>query len=468
MKRVRPNISNRKGMTLLELLTGVGLVALIAAGIAGMNQFALRSARQLDQTSMALGLRNTFVTEIENGAAWTQTLAKNPEMECLRNQTVCTVTTPQTFDLYNEKGDLFYNAKSPSAGFTTSRAPCTDFPNKSSTCIFHFDLTWQALCPLSGDCLNPLVLVSAILKLEDQGSKEGASVMLDKNYSVQIFKSYAKTSIEANCLAVGGTFDPVTKNCKTKLSDTRCAPGLFVSGVDAYGNLLCSPAFSAKCDAGEVLSGIGPTGQPICTSSSAQFASTAPAVPATKPEAGSGPASKPVATPTPTPAPIPTPTPPTPTMCAKSFLGAFVDMSATIDEDVAGSASNVTISAPRRTVNLLRSSGNIKVNSAIEIPKIEGISGNIWVNANWVGSIYGVSGTICMNAKDVGSIDGGSGAMEIFANKIDRIDSQSGPVIVHAAKVGKFTKSSGNICLLDGATVGDVSGVSGKVVYKCN
>jgi Tfp pilus assembly protein PilV len=456
MRVKKLKVLNQAGMTLLELLTVVGLTTVIAAGVAGMNHFALQSAKQLDSTSMALGLKNTFITQIENTVAWQKTLENNPEMSCLLTQTECLNTPPQAFNLYNEKGQLAYDAKSPTAGFTATRRNCNDFPNKATSCVYRFDLTWKPLCPVTGPCTNPLVMVSADLQLDDPGSLNGSSVMQDKNYSLQVFKSYAKNSMEANCVAVGGVYDAVTKTCKAKLSDQRCGPGQVVAGVEGNGNIICAPLFKAKCDANEVLTGVGPTGLPICTDKVAQFSPTPPANPATKPTAVTGPASTLPASATPA------------TACALSFGGRVVDSKATLDKDFDYLAGNITYSGPLKTSNVRGDAGNINLGSVIEVPKIQGVAGDIWINATWIGSISGVAGTLCINAQTIGAIESGAGDSELFANSIESISSEAGEVRIHKAVVKSFTKSAGNICLLDGATVLDVSGVAGKVVYSCN
>jgi hypothetical protein len=455
MRFKRLKFLNQAGMTLLELLTVVGLTTVIAAGVAGMNHFALRSAKQLDSTSMALGLKNTFITQIENTVAWQKTLENNPEMSCLLTQTECLNTPPQAFNLYNEKGELAYNAKSPTAGFTATRRNCNDFPNKATSCVYRFDLTWKPLCPLTGPCTNPLVMVSADLQLDDPGTLNGSSVMQDKNYSLQVFKSYAKNSMEANCVAVGGVYDAVTKTCKAKLSDQRCAPGLIVAGVQGNGSIICSPLFKTKCDVNEVLTGVGPTGLPVCTDKVAQFSATPPAFPATKPTASTGPAPS-------------LPPSPTASACALSFGGAVVDSTATLDKDFDYQAPDINYPGPLRTSNVRGDAGSIKLGSVIEVPTIRGVAGDIWINASWVGSISGVAGTLCINAQTIGAIESGAGDSELFANSIDSISSEAGEVKIHKAVVKSFSKSAGNICLLDGATVLDVSGIAGKVVYSCN
>ncbi len=272
-------IKNQNGFTMIELLVSIGMVAILAVGTASIATFSKDSANQTRMLTTVLSLRNIMISTIENPVAWNKTLASDSTLGCVKNQTKCFVGS-KNLSLYDNDGTLFYDGNSNQRGFTSTGMTCNSYaPDTTTDCIYHYNLTWQPICKPAPDntCSdqNPLVRVSA--QLEIANTRNRASKISNDSYSLAIIKGFATNSMEKNCVAVGGMFNPLTKICSAAVAASqRCQPGTVVTSIKLDGSLTCGAPFAETCAATDVLIGRDASGAPNCVAKSTRMPASPP------------------------------------------------------------------------------------------------------------------------------------------------------------------------------------------------
>ena len=130
---------------------------------------------------------------------------------------------------------------------------------------------------------------------------------------------------------------------------------------------------------------------------------------------------------------------------------------------IIGVTSMLDILEPLSNVNIIGVSGSVILKSVLNLETVNSISGNFVAAARQVGTISNVSGSVCLNADRVGKIGQISGPSKIIANSIDSLENISGVIHIHKAQVTSVKNNSAQICLYEGATVRESSGVSGTI-----
>lgn len=149
---------------------------------------------------------------------------------------------------------------------------------------------------------------------------------------------------------------------------------------------------------------------------------------------------------------------------------AFSNWNVVDSEDnriIIGISSILEILEPLGNVNVIGVSGSVILKSSLSIETVNSISGNFIAAAKQVGSISSVSGSVCLKADRIGKIGQISGPSKIIANNIDSLENISGVIHIHKAQVTSVKNSSAEICLYDGASIMESSGISGSI-QKCD
>lgn len=149
--------------------------------------------------------------------------------------------------------------------------------------------------------------------------------------------------------------------------------------------------------------------------------------------------------------------------CKNFFLeSSSLALDATAIVNVSGNSSDQYVDKVK-TANISGNSGDIFVLSALHVTNIQGNSGDVVAHVGILDNYQGNSGDSCVKATSIGHYKGSSGDAYIAAYHIAELEGNSGDYFVNGAQIDKVTGSSGDICLYNGATVGDVSGFSGKI-----
>jgi competence protein ComGC len=165
-------VRNNKAFGIIEVLIAVSIVTVLIMGLTAVNFRTFNVSDQgVARAHFQLAMRN-FSSLVLDARSWQQTLIQNSiggtfnagQMDCLRNSTSCAVVD-QLFALVDAAGNVFYDATSPTAGFTRFGIPCNSFTANGEPvgdCIFRYELRWTAVCT-PPNCINPPVRVSARL-----------------------------------------------------------------------------------------------------------------------------------------------------------------------------------------------------------------------------------------------------------------------------------------------------------------
>jgi prepilin-type N-terminal cleavage/methylation domain-containing protein len=166
------------GFSLIEILVGLGIMSILVMAVATMN-YRLVKQNAMVATPIQLDTfrRNLIALTLAN-SSWdmtTKTGVNPASMSCLTSSgTPCIPSSSgQSFAIYDSSGNLYYDATTPGNGLTASGQLCPSASNQNSfnaaigagndNCPFRFNLTWTPICPPSGPCLNPQVMVKADL-----------------------------------------------------------------------------------------------------------------------------------------------------------------------------------------------------------------------------------------------------------------------------------------------------------------
>lgn len=203
-----------RGYSLIELC----LVLAIGAGVVGGAMAFISQNAEFQSRSWALteidSLRSTILESLVSDAAWENTLASSVNasaMECLRAGASCDSVASGTqeipFAVYDINNRLLVNSTNLSSGFTENGSVCDGFSLErgNDLCPFRFQVTWRPSCR-SGDCVNPLIKISAMLLYSPAKAKRPINT---DRYSIL---DYYRDSISRNPTCQGITHSPNSKS----------------------------------------------------------------------------------------------------------------------------------------------------------------------------------------------------------------------------------------------------------------
>jgi prepilin-type N-terminal cleavage/methylation domain-containing protein len=251
-----------KGFTLLELLMAIGLMSFLGLGVMTVASMSSRTSNSLNISNGATGSYVTTVATLQNASAWNATVAANPSMACLQNHTDC-AAAGGTFQVFDEKSNLYYDATVAANGFDQASQRCSTFGKAGDqTCVYRYDIVWKPLCPTSGACIDPLVNIKGTFKMSAAAVSK-ASVNT-QNYSFSAFVGYKQNYFDQACTSLAGTYSAPSKQCNFQTQATHCAPGQVITGIDFQGKPTCAAAVTGRCPPGQAVVGIGSDGAVQC------------------------------------------------------------------------------------------------------------------------------------------------------------------------------------------------------------
>lgn len=268
-----------KGFTLLELLVGVAIITISGLGIAGLSSLVSRSTGEANAKFVVSNFKLLLQSTIENPEAWNNTVRANADgsMSCLANKVSCSggaggagSTELASFDLYDAENHLIYKATKENTGFTKTSEVCSEFSQESADCPFRYDLKWKAICPNTGECLNPIISVQGTLQI----SSRAKNLNSEGNFSV--LRGFASNTVQRSCASFGGVFNSSTRQCDRPLLTQACNDKM-LAGLTLAGTAVCKPIYSGMCANTDVVTGFEPmTGDPICRAPAEQVPSLDP------------------------------------------------------------------------------------------------------------------------------------------------------------------------------------------------
>ncbi len=236
--------SNSRGFSLLEVLFSSFILAISFLAVAAFNSLSVQ-VNQVSKTKAGLlQVKSEIVGYLSDSIVWQQNVDQagshhptmlsktiNKELACLNDLAIgCTAGTyPLT--LLDRNGHIVADSVLTNTGYTRDGASCDTFtapstttstttsgkstnsPNSTvdSSCPFRFELAWQPICPLTGPCVRPQVLVSISL-LSNQTNQSTLSMQIQMTtYQVVISQNKAlppvvKTiTLATNAAGFGGT-----------------------------------------------------------------------------------------------------------------------------------------------------------------------------------------------------------------------------------------------------------------------
>lgn len=266
---------NKKGLSLVELVVYLGLSSLVLVVGAVLIQNGTELTKNSERFS-SLGVIRTQIKEAMsrrvNIKATIDSLANASAFECYNTKSDCTGQVRQII-LFQKGVDetlpplKLSHIATPGSneGFDLKGAVCNTFDatNGNNACPYRYIAKWEAKCPDTGDCRNPIAIFTANLEFKPQ-NLEKFPPLNPKAYKVSVVSREMLASDEFACTSVkGAKFDPITKTCALQLGDI-CRPHEFIVGFKPDGGPICQGVKGFLCPHGEVLLGIDGDGIAYC------------------------------------------------------------------------------------------------------------------------------------------------------------------------------------------------------------
>jgi uncharacterized membrane protein YgcG len=268
-------LAKERGFSLIEAI--IAAAAMTALGLAGYSIFSGVS-KQMAGSGLIAGVntaRNSVLEAVNSSLAWSNTLAENPALECVKNRSSCAslLGTNIPVKLIDASGTLILtDPVDPAVGFDPQGRSCHSFP--SASCPIRFELFWTPICS-PATCTNPQERISGTLFVKSSNDPSQDKLKNTVNvtiYSFVAFRGATFGSFADLCKALQGVWDNGAKTCRLPLKGP-CPDGQVVVGIDAANNTkICRQLWMsqsnnigyASCASGQVMKGITSSGDPIC------------------------------------------------------------------------------------------------------------------------------------------------------------------------------------------------------------
>jgi len=224
----------KSGFSLLEIVIAMGLLGVGGFFMTSMLQTSFRNSTQMNVTTQADALRRNLVNTISNDSAWGNTVNANGSLSCLAplytnppNPTAKSTCAPNTItpigniivkDGGPSGGNLVYDPRVTTNGFTATGAPCNNFVKAGGNdlCPFRMDLAVNIIC--GANCDKPQVKVMGTMAYVPKNSTFDASFN-PARYGFNFIRGQDRGPLKAICEMLGGpgAFNPATSKCKVDL-----------------------------------------------------------------------------------------------------------------------------------------------------------------------------------------------------------------------------------------------------------
>lgn len=285
-------MNNNRGVSLVELLVGVGMMTVISLMASQVFSNMAASTKGVVTNSSLEQTRNEIFTLLQDNATFVATInnpANATAFACVRDGTTnpdCTGAGGQ-FLMFQKGGTVQYPKVSYSTdtlGMTPDGRSCNTYGTQS--CPFKYVAAWTAVCPPAQNikgkaatetrCFNPLIQVTVSLSISAPNPQKLPAVN-PARLRVQISQTQVGSSPTLLCQMMGLTYDPVTKSCPYSSPKINCltvcgaTEGVFVTAFTSDGAPVCNCAGAlapAYCNPpnvyDSVLVGINADGSPQC------------------------------------------------------------------------------------------------------------------------------------------------------------------------------------------------------------
>jgi prepilin-type N-terminal cleavage/methylation domain-containing protein len=273
--RMHAQIIGQRGFSLIEILFALA-IASIAILLTSRALLDAQGTQSESESSYWVAARRAEMqTIVKSANGWNDILANNPDMSCLSASTGCAAfSSPQPLKFPIDS--IILDGGSSATGMDRSGNFCTSFDavNGNGSCTTGIDLKWQALCANPG-CVYPQP------KLTIQFAKKlpGQAVQNLTSQQLILFRDPKLQSISEVCAAMGGVLMGMSCTLPQLTSSCNSAAGQFVLGFDNVGNVICGKPAPGGCAASDVVTGFNANGGVVC--SPACIATTSPSSAAT-------------------------------------------------------------------------------------------------------------------------------------------------------------------------------------------
>lgn len=192
------------GFSLLEVMIGLGLSAIITLAFVSYQDLTLKSSAETRVKATLESYRMAFKSTLEDPESFYETVRLNatnftaasgmaclwrymcsptkglaavPTYSCPAPGAACITGQPNlSFNLYRAEGTLIYSALSPTSGVSLNEKLCTTYNSATGNlrCPLRFDLRWRVEC--AAGCTSPVVLIRATLDTSFPATGPGVSV----------------------------------------------------------------------------------------------------------------------------------------------------------------------------------------------------------------------------------------------------------------------------------------------------
>lgn len=141
-------------MTLVEIVIALGLIMGLSLGVMVLLDRTNKVASSGTLKASAQEIRRNLLAMLENESVWLQVFAheQNRTFECVRKRLDCHQSHVEGDDakpglpyvVYDSAGQVYFDSRNPTAGYTQGGAPCTSYPSRG--CPLRPELTWRPVC----------------------------------------------------------------------------------------------------------------------------------------------------------------------------------------------------------------------------------------------------------------------------------------------------------------------------------
>ena len=267
--------SNQKGLSLIEVIIGAAIVALMAVAVPQLVKLINHNSSRAQAMRVSVTERTKIEAYLKNRAAWTQTLQKNPSFACGLNNSGCSANAINNgfydFVIYTEQPNekLTYDPADPTTRLTLQGVRCPPgIPDPSERCPIKYEASWKPLCA-TYPCVNPTLQINVHLSTRyGPGANDLYPINVAK-YNYSAVRSFNEDDIQSACFMLNGTYNVVSNTCLPPHAGRTCAalgkPAQVVSAVNPDGTIVCSPFFNGTCDpVTQMVTGITAVGAAVC------------------------------------------------------------------------------------------------------------------------------------------------------------------------------------------------------------
>ena len=263
-------INNNHGLTLTEVMIAITIVSVTVLTAVSFNSlFFTRAVGEFDQQGL-LHIRNEINQLLLDDESFAKTVANNPSLSCVQNKGSDCRGQGGRITLYDRHGGEYLfvaQSTSTSSGFSTKNGPCNTFSTAgNAACPLQYALSWQPVCPSTGKCSNPAILLTATLDYKPGANAPEKNLLNPSRYNISLNRSQTHDTFSVTCSQTGGTYSSLEKKCILPARNSSCPVGTFLKGFSKNGEIICIKPVNAgqRCAPLRVVVGIDNTGKVVC------------------------------------------------------------------------------------------------------------------------------------------------------------------------------------------------------------